>query len=575
MKVCPPFAVKEIERIGSSAVDARTPRLAIFVCFVVAGTVVALDLIVSSRFGLLLYPPMQDGVTYMAGAKLLYCTVLHSMGEPSALGALAFNWPLLHAPLWVALMSATFFVFGEGEWQSHLVRIWPVFLLLLLMFWFVRRRWNSSVAWFAVAITAFLPTAVPALAACARGSGREASFEICWLGDLRPDFLAAILVVWAAALVSDNVDSFRRSYFICSGIAFGLACLTKPSAMPAFVMVWGLVWVYFFALNVRHLKRAAVFCTLSVSIATAILFPYLALGGYGHVKAYVWDAVVTNKALWSVASSPLADFTYYWVWFDRHLWISGWLLLITGLGAAAVAMYKRDPIDRAALGYLAIAAAWYLLVAMTKAKNPFLGLPFYLFLCLFSWSAIAAARRRLPSKTSEVLCLAALSLGSLVMAAGTGSFLAWNHNEPLPPIGRNKEVLRQIALDMRAYLKAGETFSAGDWWTYTGGDVPSYSIDEDGLMYPEVWPPYQRPDQIDEFINDRVAKTKAAVLWKEDMAEVSKRVMSSSRPEAYEYYRALHRWVNRPESPYLLVKEYTLYFADHDTLTLQLYARAP
>ena len=118
----------------------------------------------------------------MAGAKLLYCTVLHSIGEPSALGALAFNWPLLHAPLWVALMAATFFVFGEGEWQSHLVRIWPVFLLVLLMFWFVRRRWTSGVAWFAVAITAILPTALPALAACARGSGQKRPSRFTGLG---------------------------------------------------------------------------------------------------------------------------------------------------------------------------------------------------------------------------------------------------------------------------------------------------------------------------------------------------------------------------------------------------------
>ena len=58
------------------------------------------------------------------------------------------------------------------------------------------------------------------------------------------------------------------------------------------------------------------------------------------------------------------------------------------------------------------------------------------------------------------------------------------------------------------------------------------------------------------------------------MAEVSKRVIVSL-PQAYDYYRALHRWVNRPGSPYLLVKEYTLYFPGEDTLTLQLYAQAP
>jgi hypothetical protein len=71
-----------------------------------------------------------------------------------------------------------------------------------------------------------------------------------------------------------------------------------------------------------------------------------------------------------------------------------------------------------------------------------------------------------------------------------------------------------------------------------------------------------------------VAKTKAALLWKQDMAEVTKRG-PASLPQAYHYYRALHRWVNRPSSPYVLVREYTLYFSSHDTLTLQLYAQAP
>jgi hypothetical protein len=65
-----------------------------------------------------------------------------------------------------------FFIFGEGQWQSHVVRIWPVFLLLLLMFWFVRRCWNSGVAWFAVGMTALLPTAVPALGGLRTGVGK-------------------------------------------------------------------------------------------------------------------------------------------------------------------------------------------------------------------------------------------------------------------------------------------------------------------------------------------------------------------------------------------------------------------
>ena len=58
---------------------SRLPPAAIFACFVLAGAVVALDLVISSHYGLLARPPMQDGVTYMAGAKLLY----YYLGTPS------------------------------------------------------------------------------------------------------------------------------------------------------------------------------------------------------------------------------------------------------------------------------------------------------------------------------------------------------------------------------------------------------------------------------------------------------------------------------------------------------------
>ena len=121
------------------------------------------------------------------------------------------------------------------------------------------------------------------------------------------------------------------------------------------------------------------------------------------------------------ASSSLDELAYYWIWFDRHLGMGGWLLLITGLSAAVVSLYRRVPIDRVTLSYLAIAAAWYLLVTANKSKNEFLGLPFYLFLCLFSWAAIAAASQRWLSKTGVVLCVVTLALGTLTKRGGSGT----------------------------------------------------------------------------------------------------------------------------------------------------------
>ena len=380
------------------------------------------------------------------------------------------------------------------------------------------------------------------------------------------------MLVWAVVLILDNVEWPRRVYFVCSGLALGLACLTKPSGMPAFIMIWGLVWVYFVAVNARNLGRAAAGFALSLSSAAAIVIPYLWLGGYQHVTAYVWNALVTHNALWSKASSSLDELAFYWIWFDRHLGMAGWLLLITGLSATVVSLYRRVPVDRVTLSYLAIAAAWYLLVTANKTGNEFLGLPFYLFLCLFSWAAIAGASQRWLSKTGVKLCVVTLALGTLLSVAGAAPFLVRNLHER-PVIGRNREVLRQIALDLKGYLKPGETFAAGDWYFYTGAVVPYYAISDDGMFtYPDVWQPLEAPDKVADFINNRVARTKVALLWKEDMAEVSKRG-PASLPQAYHYYRALHRWVNRPGSPYLLVKEYALFFPGEDTLTLQLYAK--
>ena len=534
-------------------VSSRPTPAEILICLLLAGIVVSLDVVISSRFGLLAYPPMNDGLGYMAGAKSLYYAILHFIHNS---GGLEFNWALLHAPLWVTLMSATFFVFGEGEWQSHVVRIWPLSLLFLLMFWFVRRRWNSRVAWFAVGTTAMLPIAVPALAACAWGIGKEASFVGYFLGDPRPDFLAAVLLVWAVSLVLDNLLSPKRVYFIYSGLAMGLACLTKPSAMPAFIIAWSLVWMYFLAANVRSLNRAVGQCILSVSTAGITLIPYLAMGGYGHVKEYVFDVLVSHSNVWSKASSPLAEVAYYWVWFENHLWIGGWVMLIAGLCALVITFYRNEPIDRVALSYLGIAAAWYLLVTATKSKNPFLGIPFYLFVCLFSWATISGPLRSSLSRASRALLFVAVSLGTLLIAVRGGLFLARNWHEPPPIAGRNKEVLQQIAIDLKTHLEPGETFSAGDWCTYAGGVVPYYSIYEDGRqLYADLWQPYQGPEQINEFIDDRVAKTRAALLWKEDIEEVSESVMAASLPAAYDYYRSVHRWINRPGSAFELIKD--------------------
>ena len=66
-----------------------------------------------------------------------------------------------------------------------------------------------------------LPTVVPALAACARGFGRETPFDAYFLGNPRPDLLAAVLLAWTVVLLIENVDSPRKTYAIYSASPWG------------------------------------------------------------------------------------------------------------------------------------------------------------------------------------------------------------------------------------------------------------------------------------------------------------------------------------------------------------------
>src|SRR5437868_5119329 len=117
-----------------------------------ASAVVAVDGYFSAQEGYLSRPAYYDGAGYMLFARSAYELLaglhLHS----------AFD-QLIRAltPGWTALLALQYFVFGPGLWQAFTARFWAVALLLLLVYWIVRRRSSRSLAVAATVLTALLP----------------------------------------------------------------------------------------------------------------------------------------------------------------------------------------------------------------------------------------------------------------------------------------------------------------------------------------------------------------------------------------------------------------------------------
>jgi hypothetical protein len=266
-------------------------------------------------------------------------------------------------------------------------------------------------------------------------------------------------------------------------------------------------------------------------------------------------------------------------------------LLIAGICLVLlIALAMRRPLDRTLLGYVAAAVGWYLLVSAVPAKNPFLGLPSYVILWVASLAALTHGIRRSSSGRTAAVGGIVVCIVALWIPAQAVSFLIRYRNDPPSSTTAHKSVLRQVARDLTAHIKPGDVFSGGDWYDYSA-KISYYSIDETGRqMYPEVWPLGRGPGDIDDYITSRVARRAVAVVWREDMADVRRIVarawqaqnvappeaypLEMYRPEMYEYYRVLNRWLNREGSPYRLVHEYDLPFSAGQTLTLQMYARS-
>jgi hypothetical protein len=417
---------------GESAIKSRAfhpwPSFrAVLACCAAAAGVVAVDTYFSAQEGYLAGPPGYEGIGYMQFARTAYL-LLRNLHVRTALHELNSI-----APLWTALQTLQYFIVGDGTWQAFTVRFWPVALLLILVYWIVRSRATSELAVVAVALTALLPM----VSASVRSSSWEflsgrANYADDWgLDDLRPDFLALVLVLWSVASLAEHHRDPRRSTYLVSATFAAAAVLTKPSTAPFALAAWAL------ALGIMWLRRRSV-ATLGLTALAGgwlvvLLLPWAIVGGVGATLSRLHEGTVTYGATYFPGGVSLVEgFTYYLVRLPGQLGQIEAAIVIIGSLILAVLMLRRR-LDHPEWMYAALIAFFFVALNVPSAKNPNLGewisLSVWIFF-LAGASRVLAARWPDKVRRASPAVLGAVGVYALlVYTVGAVALANWPAND--------------------------------------------------------------------------------------------------------------------------------------------------
>jgi len=532
----------------------RWPGLRVIVgCSSIAAIAVAVDTYFSAQEGYLARAPDYEGIGYLRFARTAYVLLrqLHVRRALTEMNSIA--------PLWTYLQTLQYFIIGDGTWQAFTVRFWPVALLLILVYWIVRARASRAMAMAAVALTALLPMVSAGVRSSSWEflSGRADYFEDWGLDDLRPDFLAAVLILWSLASLAEHHRTPRRSAYLVSAAFTAAAVLTKPSTAPfnltAWALVLGLIWLW--RRDAATLRMSA----LAVGFLALLLAPWAIAGG-GAVAAItrLYGAAVTYRGAYSAGGDLFYRFTYYLIRLPSQLGQVELALVIVG-SLLLIVMLRRH-LDRAELIYAGLAAFFYAAFSAPANKDPNIGEWISLSLWIFflaGASRYLSARWPVKVERASPALLAAVGLYALLAySLGLVALANWPANESSTNT-QLRTVTTQLAQELGRHVGVDGcfTYTPGPGWPASiqyllmdsNGKTPaSTSIDVDPTT-----------TSVDDYLL-AARQCAAFIVYGEDIAQVAQVFFAPAIRQPY--LRALAEWVRRPDSGYVLDRTWS--FAD-------------
>jgi hypothetical protein len=513
-----------------------------FIASFSAFLIVIVDIYFSMSRGLLANPPVQDGITYMIGAKITFLNLYSFFQSPILF--LKNNF-VIYSPFEKLLMIIHFFLFGEGEVQAYSVRFWPIFLLLLLVIWVIRKRSNLTVALVAMIFTAFLPTISVGLRATISEflTGQTLQY---YLSDLRPDLLFVVLILWMSISLIENVYDLDIFTFLVSGFFLSFAILTKPSGILITLVVWVLSMGFVFLINRNKIKKILSISVFNLLPFMIIVVPWILLGGIEWVYIYL-TSNYGSPLYTTVNSSLLAEITYYWGLFPQHMgYIEGGGILFLGICILIYLLVKKGfkSLDLRIIAYLGISGILFLGVVILPNENYFLGLPYYLFLWIFSWIMISSLFVVFWKNMDALMkiLIGIVIIYSVLLVSG-GFFALHELSITHPSYGYvDRDVTIEIAKDLKDSLTKNDSY---EWVPLFGYPVTLeyYMADSDG-NYPNAF-----------FGDNQTLEECKAVLIYRDVQTY--KIKAYAPNVTYPFWYDIYEQVHSQNSSFVLTKTYT------------------
>jgi hypothetical protein len=553
-------------------------------CFVLAALVVAIDGYFNAREGLLSRAPNFDGVGYMLYGRSAYQLAL-GLHLRTALVSLNNI-----APGWTAALALQYFVLGAGHWQAFAARLWPVALLLALVYWIVRRR---APLWLAIAATA-LTTVLPIISAGVRSSSLEffsgqANYTENWyLDDLRPDLLAIALILWSVAVLAEHNQAPGRSTYLVSAVFAAAAVLVKPSTSPLLLLAWAatLTFVWFRNRKRNGATRDALF---AATLFAVLLLPWAVLGrGIANVVDYIYGTAVTYRGVYGTSDNLVERAAYFAGRLPTDLGpIEAWVVIVGAL-VVTVALVRRR-LGPAELIYGAVALLCFLVFSVATARNAHFAMWISMALWIYAWAGAArliAAKWQLtplsptlsPAGRGGLAAVAVYTL--IVYGLGAFALVNWPANEHRSH-AQLLSVTESVAHELSRHISSSDCFAyaPGPGWP---DSIQFMLMDKIGNV-PSSTPTDINPAlTIDDYVG--LARRCAAILaYRDDITQVAQ--VFYAPPPYQPYLRAVADWVHDPGSGYTLDQTFSFSNLASDvahplghypgvSLTVELYLRS-
>jgi hypothetical protein len=277
-----------------------------------------------------------------------------------------------------------------------------------------------------------------------------------------------------------------------------------------------------------------------------IVVPWILLGGIEWVYIYLTSnygsPVYTN-----LNSSLFTGITYYWDLFPQHMgYIEGGGILFLGICILIFLVIKKGlkSLDLRNIAYLGISGILFLGVAFLPNVNYFLGLPYYLFLWIFSWFMISSllVLSRKNMDTIMKFLIGIIIIYSVLLISG-GFFALHELSVNHPSYGYvDRNVTIEIAKNLKDSLTKNDSY---EWVPIFGYPVTLeyYMINSEG-NYPQA------------FFGDNqtLGECKAVLIYRDVQTY---KIKAYAPNVTYPFWYGIYEQVHSQNSTFIRIKTYT------------------